>query len=112
LINYDLVCVFSKSRSCVIDTAEYILNHEQGHFELTEVLARQWRREMNLLKKNKKRAEKNVLELQSFFKARHLQIQTEYDDETIHGSYLPGQIKWDSIIKSDLAALEQFRRKE
>jgi hypothetical protein len=112
LKNFDVVSIFSKKRSCVIDTAEYILNHEQGHFDLTEVIARQWRRELDLLKKNKKRAEKKVLELQSSFNSRHLQIQTEYDDETIHGSYLPGQIKWDSIIKSDLAALAQFTRNE
>jgi len=88
----------------------YILNHEQGHFDLTQIYAKRFteRAEVELLNNEflcpdndagkinnaANRKAKIILnqisnELQS--------VQNNYDVETNHGLYYNGQKKWDSI---------------
>src|SRR5215213_6330875 len=39
-LTYDITCNFSKNKSWGLMKTDYILAHEQGHFDITEIFAR------------------------------------------------------------------------
>ena len=45
-LNYEITCSFSKVKSWGILKTPYILAHEQGHFDITEIFARKLHKEL------------------------------------------------------------------
>ena len=45
--SYKIQCRFSKNRSWGLHKTEYILSHEQGHFDIAEIFARKLHKELS-----------------------------------------------------------------
>lgn len=109
------IAYMSKMESFVKEQGrnDFILNHEQGHFDLTQIYAKRFieKAESELLNKeflcpgndagkisNEANAKAKVILNQV---VNGLQsMQDNYDTETNHGLYYDGQKKWDSTIKN------------
>ncbi|MEP5254018.1 MAG: DUF922 domain-containing protein [Winogradskyella arenosi] len=86
----------------------HVLAHEQLHFDITELYARQFRKELALLKVNRK--------IKAQMKALHSQINTalnerqqRYDLETNHSMNETAQQEWKTNIAQELKQLESFQ---
>ncbi|WP_460765506.1 DUF922 domain-containing protein [Niabella terrae] len=89
----------------------YLLNHEQKHFDISEIFAREATRD--LVRKN---ATKNYQqELADLVKARFKEaeaFQKRYDAATNNGRDAQRQAIWDGIISRRLKSLEAYRNKK
>ena len=97
-----VINVFYKSESWMVVRKPSVLNHEQGHFDISEVFARRLRKEFKTL--IDKGVEDENLFQQQFNKclADENEFQSAYDSETHHGFSDKEQILWDKRIKSEL----------
>lgn len=85
----------------------YTINHEQKHFDITEIFARKIRKELI-------NAAANEQEVQNiyFSNARACrEFQDLYDKETLHSLHRKNQEVWDKKISDLLASLDQFKEK-
>ena len=87
-----------------------LLEHEQGHFNLCEIYARQLRRKLQ----EKKLTVFNLnTDANIIFKdvyALYLDRQELYEKETNYGLYRPKQIEWTNTISSELDELSSFTK--
>ncbi len=109
-------CYFNPSESWVVKgkATDYLLNHEQRHFDISELHARILR----------KRYEKmNGMGLREFIEAGHgpdiqqiydqtfnelLKMQDAYDEETEHSIKTKEQEIWDAKIDAELEKLKAY----
>lgn len=100
---FEVRCVFHPDRSWTKETNnDYLLNHEQRHFDLTEVYTRKLRKELtesNVTVRNYKRIFSDTFREVN----RELyHMQQEYDKETRHSLFEDAQAKWDKLIDEAL----------
>lgn len=93
--------------------SDYALAHEQGHFDLTEVVARELRVELLDLEGTGAIRGDAAVDLQSRVDeafaaalARMDRIQQQYDGETVHGTKKKKQRQWLADIRERLAAAQ------
>ncbi len=88
-----------------INDIKYLENHEQIHFDITEIFARKIRKLILARKLNEKEIEivfsENIKACNDF--------QNQYDIETNHSINQAKQIVWDKRIKELLLSLEMFK---
>ena len=93
------------------DKSDYLLNHEQRHFDLAEVYSRRIKKELNdfedLNIKN------DDFEIQFNATVSKLldefdKIQTQYDQETKHSHNKVKQTEWDKYIDRQLKIYEEY----
>ncbi|WP_405292775.1 DUF922 domain-containing protein [Algibacter sp. Ld11] len=88
--------------------SDYILEHEQLHFDLTELFARKFRKEITELKvSNQIKAE-----LKALYKQHVTELgimQRRYDEETDHSKNRDMQLKWQSYVKVELNKLSKYK---
>jgi len=108
IINVDFaikVCL-PKSASWVRDDMrnDYILNHEQRHFDIAKIAAEHFKQKINAKNLTVSNFEGiiNVEYLESYREMNNLQKQ--YDDETRHGSDRYAQQQWNERIDKELKA--------
>lgn len=110
-IVFDLPCLFKRNQSWVIERTNSLLNHEQRHFDIGEVIARKMRKELsNYVCRSDSEATlfyKNVVD--KYYFKENSKINQMYDTETSHGKNLTVQRNWDLKIKKMLLALEKFK---
>lgn len=104
---YKVKALFSKSWSWAKKEGkkEFLLMHEQHHFDLTEVYARMIRKELKLLTnpcKNQGKIKSIIAELTE----KHNLEQKKYDIETNHGINNTVQKKWEENISKRLNELD------
>ncbi len=89
------------------DSGRAVLNHEQRHFDITEVNTRYFKK---VLRSYKFRREQNVLidSLYNIYQDKMIQMQNLYDKETENGGLDSMQTKWDFKIDSILRNTSQF----
>ncbi len=84
------------------------LRHEQTHFDLTEVLARELRRTLHqaegLCPNRLQRARELFDSLSTVSQA----LQARYDAETLHGTSLESQGEWSRAVRARLDSLGSF----
>ena len=88
----------------------YLLNHEQKHFDISEIYAREAARELTLAKATKNYRK----EFSDIVKARFKEaedFQKLYDKETDNGRNAEKQTEWDTLISEKLRSLEKYRKK-
>lgn len=105
----NVTCRFQNNKSWRLnrDTSEYLLNHEQGHFDLCEVHARKFR--MYVFKWNHK--EDLSAYLSSNFQVVNnalIQMHKTYDKETDHSRNKAQQQRWDKKIQAMLRSYADF----
>jgi hypothetical protein len=106
----EIAARFNKVKSWVKNNAQTkeVLNHEQGHFDLTEVYSRKLRSQLagvifseeNLNSTLKNYVDKNYIEL--------ITAQEKYDLETNFSNDTSNQSKWDKRIIDELDQLVEF----
>lgn len=92
---------------------DYILKHEQGHFDITEIHSRMLRKKIKEYRFNK--YEKIPDDLQKMFNDQFKEcdkMQDDYDDETDHSKKKKEQLLWDNQIDSLLNSLNDFTQTE
>lgn len=110
-IFFEISCVFYKSKSCVkIDeVSSYILNHEQGHFDIAEIYARKLRKALFEYSFSKNTTKEEIETLCRKFISEMEKFQDEYDKITRYSRDEDEQELWDQQIEVELKQLINFR---
>jgi predicted secreted Zn-dependent protease len=108
-LKHTIKCVFNKSLSWGRIKNDYILNHEQGHFDLAEIHARLLHKALLAYTFNSKKVGEDVNRIYNDVMKEHVSAQSLYDSETNHSIDTARQMQWDKKIASQLEGLEKFR---
>lgn len=112
-LRYEVFSYFNPESSWVVPSSksDYLLSHEQLHFDITELHARKLRKVLASLKveqlgKDPKRV------LNSFYsrieKERAL-MQQKYDRETNHSLNKEAEARWQKYVKEELGKLKDYQ---
>jgi len=114
-IEFDIPCYFyrnlswSKSKSKK-QTSQWLLEHEQLHFDITELMARKVRKEFSEYKSRDLGT--TYAELKAIYNKydndERLRINTAYDEETEHGTIRDKQKEWEKKIEKELFKLRKY----
>ena len=104
--SYKIQCRFSKNRSWGLHRTEYILSHEQGHFDIAEIFARKLHKSLSEYNFNKKTFQQDLKAIYENLMQEKEAMQEQYDRETNHSINKSAQAAWLSKI-NDLLTLYQ-----
>ncbi|MEM7105449.1 MAG: hypothetical protein AAF502_20095 [Bacteroidota bacterium] len=112
-ITFIVKCQFIKSESWAkrVAKTDYILNHEQKHFDLAEVYARKLRKKLSQadFRGMKLREIDRIIDRMYDDNWRALtKAQDDYDGDSEHGIDRTEQRRWDAIIKTELEKLDRY----
>ena len=91
---YKITCSFSKTKSWGLHKTDYILAHEQGHFDIAEIFARKLNRQMREYKFNKNSFKDDLKKIYVTITTEKEEMQNEYDRETNHSIIKDKQTEW------------------
>jgi len=89
-------------------TDEELLNHEQKHFDISEIFARKLRKKLSQQQLNTKNYEHTVKRLYNETFESLNKFQDKYDHETHHGIDKETQAKWNKIVSEELESLDDY----
>jgi hypothetical protein len=107
-LTYHITCYFSKEKSWGLMKTDYILAHEQGHFDITEIFARKLYEALQNYDFNKKTFKKDIGEIYQSIVKQKEEYQKNYDEETDHSRKRKTQYDWLEKIDNLLADTEAF----
>jgi hypothetical protein len=93
-LSYEITCNFSKMKSWGLMRTDYILAHEQGHFDITEILARKLYQQLSAYTFNKRTYKQDLARIYNAVVAEKEQMQELYDHETDHSRNKAVQAQW------------------
>lgn len=96
---YKITCSFSKTKSWGLHKTDYILAHEQGHFDIAEIFARKLNKKMSDYKFNKDNFKTDLRKIYEGITSEKEEMQNEYDRETNHSIIKDKQVEW--LMKID-----------
>jgi hypothetical protein len=108
-VKFVVEAVFVKSKSFLRDSSKYILEHEQMHFDITEVNARRLRK--RIAEKDFTRVKNISAVIKSFYEKANADWNNEqnlFDKDTQHGLNPAKQNLWKVRIAEELNELEAF----
>ncbi len=88
-----------------------LLLHEQGHFDLAEILARQYRQQLSETTFSRAGYTDSIKIIFAKLLSGAYATQEKYDAETSHGMNSKRQAYWQTFITSELKKLEGFTDK-
>ncbi|NIK92479.1 hypothetical protein GZ212_10000 [Mangrovimonas sp. CR14] len=97
-----------KSWVKLADTTSVILNHEQLHFDITELHARRFRMELGAVKISRQLVQ-DIDRLHLQINRDWAKMQENYDRETNFSRDLANQLKWQAYISTQLKQLESYK---
>jgi hypothetical protein len=92
--NYQITSMFSKTNSWGLHKTDYILSHEQGHFDIAEIYARKLHQRMSEYKFNRKTYSKDLKKIYNDIIEEKSEMQELYDKETNHSINRKKQAEW------------------
>jgi len=104
--SYKVLACFHKDKSFTNNTSDYLLNHEQLHFDITELYARKIRQEIQV--QESKSSYVDYLSLYNKKYKSYKLYQKLYDVETSHSTNFKMQKKWKEKIGSELEKLKKY----
>ena len=107
-LTYDISCNFSKVKSWGSMKTDYILAHEQGHFDITEIYARKLNEALQNYKFNKKTFKKDIGDIYQSIVAQKENLQKTYDGESDHSRNRKVQYEWLERIQNLLDETQDF----
>jgi hypothetical protein len=107
-LHYEITCNFSKVKSWGILKTSYILAHEQGHFDITEIYARILHRELLGYKFNRRTFRQDVNEIYDRVVKEKEAFQLMYDGQTDHSRNKKVQQEWLDKIQVLLTETEPY----
>jgi predicted secreted Zn-dependent protease len=84
------------------------LNHEQGHYDITEIFARKMRQELSIKKYRRKNVQVKIEAIMNKYIEKKNECQDKYDIETNHSLNTDSQKKWTEYIRSQLIDLLKY----
>ena len=93
-LTYTITCHFSKHKSWGLLKTDYILAHEQGHFDITELYARKLYQALQDYKFERKSYRKDINEIYKAIVKEKEDMQAAYDGESDHSRNRRIQYEW------------------
>lgn len=106
--DYKITCSFSKTKSWAMHKNDYILSHEQGHFDIAEIFARKLHKKMSEYVFNKNSFKEDLKNLYMNLTSEKDAFQNKYDEETNHSINKEKQAEWLKKIGETLNELKDF----
>jgi len=106
---FSVQAVFVKSKSNIVKTSDYILKHEQLHFDICELYARKLRKMM--LETDFKKVKNIQHEIQNMYNKvneEYAKYERKYDEDTNHGENPAKQKVWSDDVTNQLKELDQY----
>ena len=107
-INFKIRCSFSPQQSWGLHKDATILDHEQGHFDISELFARQLCRELKAYRFNKTTYQSDLNAIYNKVMNERQEMQDQYDRETNHSINRVAQAAWKKKIARLLDDLRAF----
>jgi hypothetical protein len=105
-LSYKITCSFSKNKSWTRDTSDYILAHEQGHFDIAEIFARKLNKKMQEYQVNTRTMQNDLKKIYQEVMDEKAKMQSDYDKETNHSIIKEKQMEW---LKKIEQLLEEYK---
>jgi superfamily II DNA helicase RecQ len=101
--------LYRNKKNANLDESNNLLNHERGHFDISEIYARESRMLMSKIETNS--FEKAIKQINKIMKeiSNKDRKESNYDKETEHGKNKEKQAEWDKKIAERLKELEQYK---
>jgi hypothetical protein len=99
-LTYHITCNFSKEKSWGLMKTDYILAHEQGHFDITEIFARKLNEALQNYEFNKRTFKRDINNIYQSIVQQKEDFQHKYDGETDHSRNRKLQYDWLNTIQS------------
>ncbi|HWJ90170.1 MAG TPA: DUF922 domain-containing protein [Flavisolibacter sp.] len=93
-LTYHITCNFSKIKSWGLMKTDYILAHEQGHFDITEIFARKLNEALQNYEFNRKTFKRDINEIYQSIVQQKEEYQKTYDEESDHSRNRKMQYEW------------------
>jgi hypothetical protein len=107
-LSYTITCRFSKTHSWGRHKTDYILQHEQGHFDITELFARKLAKELREYKFNPHKYQDDVGKIYKKLMDEKEEYQNKYDKDTDFSRNKDKQVEWLEKIKDELDELDEY----
>ncbi len=107
-MNYKIQSLFSRTRSWGLYKTDYILGHEQGHFDIAEIFARKLHKKMSEYKFDKRTYQKSLGKIYDEIVEEKTEMQNDYDKETRHSINKEKQAQWLLKIEKLLEEYEDY----
>ena len=104
--SFKISCRFSKNNSWGVVKNEYILSHEQGHFDIAEIFARRLNKKMGEYQFNKDSYRRELDNLYNDILEENEKMQKQYDSETDYSRNKIVQAGW---LKKIYGVLEELK---
>jgi hypothetical protein len=101
-LSYEVTCNFSKLKSWGLVKTDYILAHEQGHFDITELFARKLHESLSKYQFNKRTYKDDINRIYNSVVKEKEEMQNAYDGETDHSRKRRFQREWAEAIEKML----------
>ncbi|MCW3077827.1 MAG: hypothetical protein JWO32_2436 [Bacteroidetes bacterium] len=106
---FNVEALFVKSKSYITQFSEYVLRHEQIHFNICELYARILRQRISETNfKKVKDISNEIRKLYIKISDEHNKEQNAYDKDTNHGLNSAKQKDWEDDINNRIKALDKF----
>jgi hypothetical protein len=107
-LTYTLSCNFSKTRSWGRHKNDYILSHEQGHFDIAEIFTRKLAKALSEYKFKSSSYKNDLKKIYTDVMQEKEKFQQQYDNETDYSRNDEKQATWLKKIKEALSDLKEF----
>ncbi len=106
--SYTIKSWFSRTLSWGRHKNSYILSHEQGHFDIAEIYARELNRRMSEYRFDSNTYRKELKKIYEEVAGEKAGLQEQYDRETQHSINKEKQAEWEKKIRSMLEELNDY----
>jgi hypothetical protein len=93
-LNYQITCNFSKTKSWGSMKTDYILAHEQAHFDITEIYARRLHQALSNYQLNRRTYQEDIGKIYNDIVAGKEALQHAYDGGSDHSRRKKEQYDW------------------
>ena len=107
-MTYKISCRFSKTKSWGRYQSDYILKHEQGHFDITEIFARKLLKAIKEYRFDPKTYQNDLSNIYNKIMDEKEEFQSRYDNETDFSRNKLRQAEWLEKINEELDKLEEY----
>ena len=112
VVQYEVNCYFVLNKSWVKPqyADNYLLGHEQLHFDITELMTRKLRKRFSE-KKFTENVKKEMRAIYETVNKERVEMQRKYDEETEHSKIEDKQKEWEVFVVQELQKLSEFASK-
>lgn len=109
-LTYKITCSFSKNKSWGLHRTDYILSHEQAHFDIAEIFARKLNQRMGAYRFDRNNYKKDLRKIYEDIISEKEAMQNRYDLETNHSINKAKQAEWLMKVSELLVELDEFKQ--